>query len=284
MTKAKAKTETNELAKGEQPSSKELTHGASEAPAFLKREKDQRLGTDHTSRYQTINRIAIVQSQSKKERRDEFGIGSYIMSPEGVRVSEPGEPFIAIPLFFWPTWEKWSDYNDDDSPTVIDTSLDENSNIAKRTKSKATRTEPYGAGFNYSYVESLNVAIMIDSGPAQGEIAIMSLNRSDHYIGRQIASMLEHSDTDIFARRIEFSTIDRSDGKNDWLGVRINNPTEEQGGVWIKEDQYESLKKLHIETKAAYDANIIVINRDEEPSGGSGQDQGGHGENDLPPV
>lgn len=279
MAKAKA-SETNELATTQAGGG--LTTAAP-APAFLQKDAEDRIGVDQTSKYQTINRIAIVQAQSGKQRKEEFGEGAFAMFPDGLLVAEPGEAFVAIPLFFFADWSKWSDYNDDDSQTIIESTIDESHDIARRSKNKATRTEPYGPEnkFNYSYVESLNVAVMVDSGPAKGEIAMISLNKSDHFIGRQIASMIQRSGTDIFARRIEFSTVDRNDGKNDWYGFKINNPSEEDGGAWIAEDQYEPLKAMHLETKAAYDANMIVINRDEETGVGGGADGG---DDDLPPV
>jgi hypothetical protein len=255
------------------------------APSFLKRTDDERLGAEKAKDYQAINRIGIVQPQSGKQRREEFGLESFVLFPEGVNVTSGKGSFVGIPLFFFPSWEKWSDYNDDESPTVIESVLNENHEIARRSKSKATRTESYGASgqFAYSYVESLNLVTLIDSGPAKGEIAVMSFNKSDHYVGKQIATMITKSETDIFARRIEFSTIDRSDGKNDWFGVKINNPTEEQGGVWITEDRVEKLKKLHLEGKRAYESNMIVINRDDETEVGGGYIDNS-GSDDLPPI
>ena len=264
---------------------------AAPAPAFLQKSKDERVGVDQAAKYQTINRIGIVQPQSGKQRREEFGVNSFVMFPDGIQVAEPGEPFIGIPLFLYPSWEKWSDYNDDESATVIESVLNENHEIARRSKAKATRTEAYGDDnqFNYSYVESINVAILVDSGPAKGEIAIVSFNKSDHYVGRQVSTMISRSDTDIFARRIEFSTVDRTDGKNDWHGFKVNNPTEEQGGTWISEDRVEDLLAMHKEAEGAYNANLIVINRDDDAGGGSGgggygDDGGFTGGDDLPPV
>ena len=278
-------SENNELAT-QQPTTHQLADVGA-APAHLaKAEGEERLGTAMASKYQTINRISIVQSQSGKQRRDMFGLGAFAMLPDGVLVAEPDTPFIGIPLLFWPTWEKWSDYNDKASPTVIETSLDEFSDIAVRSKAPSTRQEPYGNGFNYSYIESLNILVMIDSGPAQGEVAVMSFAKSDHYAGKQIAKIIERSDTDIFARRIEFGTIDKTDGSNDWYGIALNNPSEEDGGVWIKPEQIEELKALHIEADKAHKANLIVINRDDEPeTGGAGGSAGGSGDyGDLPPV
>lgn len=276
MAKAKAETKTQETG---------MTK-VEAMPSYLKKAADERIGVDQTSKYQTINRIGIVQSQSKKERRDEHGVGSMVMFPDGVLVANPGEGFVGIPVFFYASWDVWSDYNDEEAATILESTLDENHEIARRSKSKATRSERYGESnqFVRAYVESLNVAVLVDSGPAKGELAILSLNKSDHYVGKQIASMIQRSGADIFARRIEFTTLDRSDGKNDWLGFKINNPSEEQGGVWIAEEQYEGLKAVHLETKAAYDANIININRDEEVSTPSGGSAGGFDGDDLPPV
>ena len=264
----------------------ELATQAAPAPAFLQKAAGEvAMGVDSASKYQTINRIGIVQPQSGKERRDEFGVGSSVMFPDGVLVADKGEEFAVIPLLFYATWEQWSDYKDDDSPTVIETSYDENSDLARRTKTKATRTEHYGDpdnGYKYSYVESLNVAVIVDSGEAKGEIAILSFNKSQHFVGRKFATMIRRAKCDIFGRRVSLTITDETDGKNDWHGYALNNPSEEMGGVWITEDQYEPLKAMHEETQAAYDSRSIVINREEEST--SGAAAGGFESDDLPPV
>lgn len=266
-----------------------VARDAGEMPAHLaKQDGETRLGTAVASKYQTINRLTIVQSQAKKEKRDKFEIGTMALFPDEVEVCAPNEEVVVIPLLFYPTWEKWSDYNDNDSPTVMETEYDEHSDIARRSKTKDTRTERYGDPENnwkYSYIESLNCAVVIDSGPAKGEIAILSLNKSQHYVGRKLARMVARTDADIFGRRIALSITDETDGNNDWHGFRLNNPSEEMGGAWTTAEQYEQLKAMHLETQAAYDARMIVINRDDEnENSGAGAGAGGYDEGDLPPV
>jgi len=276
MAKKTATKKDNELAAAPPPT-----------PAFLQRSQGEvAMGVDSASKYQTINRISIVQPQSKKERRDEFGVGSSAMFPDGVLVADAETEFVVIPLLFYATWEKWSDYNDNESATVMETSYDEHSDLARRSKTKEGRTEPYGdpeIGYKYSYVESLNVAVIVDSGEAKGEIAILSFNKSQHYVGRKFATMIRRADCDIFGRRVSLTITDETDGNNDWHGYALNNPSEEMGGPWITEDQYEPLKAMHEETQAAYDSRSIVINREEESTSAGGE-TGGFVSDDLPPV
>ena len=256
-----------------------------EAPSYLVKSAEDRLGVDRASKYQTVNRLSIIQSSSKSERKQEFGEGAVAMFPDGIKVCEPDGKIIVVPVLFFPTWEIWSDYADKDSDTILDQVFEEQHEIARRSKQKDLRTEKYGEGGRYTkvYVESLNLVVRIETGDAKGEMCILSFNKGEHRVGRTMAGMIRRSPTDIFGRRVEL-TISLRTGDNEWFGFDLNNPSAEDGGPWVAEADIPILEALHIEADAAYKARLIAINRDDDAPSGGGSGSSGIDDDDLPPV
>ncbi len=234
-------------------------------PDFLMTEEKE--GVDDLAKHQTTPRLAIVQGQSDPERKTQFGEGAVAIMPDGVKVAAKEEEFVAIPLVFWPTWEVWSDINDQQTPMVTETTTDEGSNIAQRCKSPDTREERYGdrGEFLRRYVECLNFIFRIETGEAKGQIAIITFNGGEHYTGAKLCGMLKRRTFSIYANRIAFKASLRTRNNRSWYGLDFNNPSDGNATVQSKEE-YEALKKMHRDLADMVGASKITVSRDDVPT------------------
>lgn len=262
----------------EAPERKSLAMLAGDMPEWMKGEKVE--GTDSLGKYQSTPRLGIVQGSSKPERKAEHGEGGVAIFPDGLHVADPGEEFIVIPLVFWPTWEKWSDINDASQQMVLETTQDETSDIALRAKDRNRRVESYKVGnndFKYKYVESLNFIVLIDSGPAKGELVSMSFHIGEHRVGLTLSGNIKRRKNSIYGNRFSLKTSVRTRNNRSWHGFDINNPGDTDGGFVRNQELYKSLQQMHRDLDSLVKASKISVTRDDEDAGG---DEGGTGGTD----
>lgn len=232
---------------------------------------EEKTGTEDLGKYQATPRIGLVQAQASAEKKDEHGEGSVVIFPDGLKVAQKNEPFVVVPIIFFATWEKWSDYRDQNSDFVLESTGDETSELARRAKSKLDRRERYPDSnpndpMFFRYVENLNFVVMIDSGPAKGEFATITFNNSDHFLGERIAGMLRRRPVSIFANRLELTSYLRPPKNNQqWYSFKVNNPTPEMGGPIVSDKaQYAKLAQIHKDFRPMVEQNKVRVHRDDE--------------------
>jgi hypothetical protein len=268
MAKRQSKKVTQKVANDE-TTQEVTTTGNADMPAFLAQTRGASSDTlDGLGQYQSTPRVAIVQPQSGPERKSEFGEGAVVILPDNELVVEAGGSFVAVPVYFFPTWEVWSDIDDEQSDMILDSSSDESSDIARRCKDPKQRTQKYNVGdeeYEMSYVESLNFIVRIEDGPAAGTFAVLSFNRGAHYVGRKIASVLKRRNIALYGNRVKFGTTHRTKGRYNWFEFALGNPTAEEGGSFVQnKDDFEALKQQHDMFRDAHRAGVLGVNRDDE--------------------
>ena len=285
-----AKAKEQELAPGG-ASSADMTVAENQLPAFM--QGKDKVGTDNLRTYKNTSRIAFVQPQSDPDLLERHGGGTILIQPDGVEVGKKGDEIVVIPIGFYPSAEVHSDIDDKASKFVLLQTLDPNDDIWKRAKDERTREEPYGEPdangnpmYTKKYVECLNFLVLIDSGPAKGEIAMLTFNGGEHFMGRKLCGLLDRRPCSIYGNRIALVSTLRKRDRYSWYGFDINNPME--GGAVVQDEAlYNKLESLHEELMAAVAAGTISVNREDTKDGApakSGSDAGGFDENDLPPM
>lgn len=273
---------SNQMQKvGEQK--KSLAMMAGDVPEFMRTEP--REGLETIGKYQSTPRLGIVQGSSLPERKAEHGEGGVAIFPDGLHVAGQGEEFVVIPLIFWPTWEKWSDINDQSQPMVLETTQDETSELARKAKNRLARVEKYnvnGNDYKYKYVESLNFIAMIDSGPAKGELVTLSFHIGEHRVGMTLNGNIKRRQCSIFGNRFSLKTAIRTRNNRSWYGFEINNPGDTEGGYVRDAAKYKQLAEVHRELKSMIDSGKYTVVRDDEETGGG--DDGGEGGGEGLPV
>jgi hypothetical protein len=215
--------------------------------------------------YRVTPFLKIIQATTA-EPLSAFGIGSAIIRPDNIVVATLEEPFNAIPLFFWPSWSKWSDLEDPSGPMIVETTIDEESALALAAKNPTTREEPYPDNPNLSYqnVETLNFAILIDSGQARSALAIIPFARGSHKIGRRLCGYLSRGlrgKAPIWSNRIEMSTTKLTNRANQsWFALDFGSADPQ----WIEEQQVPELRNMHDEIKSAYGIGVLNTAPDNE--------------------
>lgn len=267
---------------GETP--KSLAQSVGAVPDFMKSQAVE--GVELLAKYQATPRLGIVQGSSLPERKAEHGEGGVAVFPEGLHIAGQGEEFVAIPICFWVTWEKWSDINDHSQPMVLETTQDETSEMARRAKDRVKRTEKYsvnGTDFKYKYVESLNFIMVIDSGPAKGEIVVMSFHIGEHRVGLTLSGNIKRRACSIYGNRFSFKTQIRTRNNRSWYGFELNNPSDEEGGFVRDPARYEALKVMHRDFDTLVKSSKIVITRDDDDAK-AGEGEGTTDTGDQLPV
>ena len=242
---------------------KELATATADSPITIPSwMKDEQIkGVDQVGEHMTTPRLAIIQAMSDQDRKEQFGEGGVAIMPDGVKVADKGEEFVAIPLVFWVTYEQWSDINDSASPMIENTTQDATHEIARKARSKDTREEMYGEGFKRRYVESLNFIMQIDSGDAKGELATISFSVGEHHTGSRLCGMLKRRPCSLFANRVAFKTQLRQRNNRSWYGFDFGNP--ETDSVVSSKEVYQELEKVHDSLSGLVSNNLLSVNQED---------------------
>lgn len=249
---AKSKDETKEIVAADE--------GVLVAPDFMGTETE---GLDDVSKYQTTPRLTLIQGQSSPERKEEFGEGGVCIMPDGVQVAKPGEEFVVTPLVFWATWEVWSDINDQTAPMVVESTMDENSEIARRAKNPDLREEMYGDRNEYrkNYIECLNFIVALEG--LEGTVATLTFSKGEHYAGSKLCSLLKRRKVPIYGNRIALKTAPRTRNNRSWWGFDFNNP--EDGNAFIQDKElFTDFQAMHRELADLMRTSSLTVNREDE--------------------
>jgi hypothetical protein len=182
----------------------------SQVPAYLADRPAE--GIEHVGEYQQTPRVKVLQAQAMREKTRElqetFGPGAVIIMPDELLVAEFGRPWHVVPLFFWPSWARWSDLNDTAGEGLILETQDPNHALARLARNPETREQPYedNPRFRYRNVENLNFACAIQDGPASGAIAVFTFTRGSHAVGRSLCGYLKRRGVAIYANRLRMET------------------------------------------------------------------------------
>ncbi len=263
----------------------------SSLPAFMQNKPVE--GLEVLSKFQSYQRIIIVQPQAKSDKKAMFGGEGVVgMVPMNKPLALKGVEFIAIPLMFFPSWESWRDNNDKSGPNgspVIESTFDEVSDLAKKCKARLSEQYPNPADptrpFNRRYLEILNFIVAIDDGEFKGEIAMMSFMSGEHRNGANLCGTIRRRPGSIYANRFTFKTSLRKRPKGEWYGFDTNNPTPEQGGPFVSDEKtFDQLKELHHSLKAAMANGKFNIERGGEDAEAEADGGGSNAGGDLPPL
>ena len=143
--------------------------------------------------YRILPQFKIVQPTTEQAMKKEFGEGTILVMPgNAVAWSDGNEPFDFVPQFFFVSFEKWSDLDDSDSPMVVDQTFDPSSTIARKSRSKEERFEPYPEGsFTYRYVERLRFPGVIHGDHIlAGTAVVLSFERGEFWQGKNFISAI----------------------------------------------------------------------------------------------
>lgn len=248
-----------------QPAPKSLAL-AGDVPDFLAGEKIE--GKDQLGQYQQMQRVRTVQGLTKSDVKKNFGLfdGDVYLSPTGKLVARAGEPVVFTPLLFMPSFQKWGDRKDPAGKFVLETTYDPQSELAALCKNPNTREVPYKENpeLKYRHVECRDFFVRIETGPAAGEVALLSFSRGEAGVGAFLCTTLNGRACSIYANRIQASSTLRKRANNEWFGLDLNNPPD---GAYVTQETYGDLKKIAHEVETAFARGLVKIADDGEDDG-----------------
>lgn len=219
------------------------------------------IGTENLTQYFVPPRLKIKQAQSGDNYKD-YQNGDVLLTPELSLIAHSGEKFWITPIFQFTEFCKWSPYGlKGTMPVIAERSVDLNSVIAKRAKSKkeedwyeicpdAKKNLQGDRNYQYRYCEHINFIVVLRPNltkadhPANRHVNnpfIMSFHHSGFYEGKQFSTLMVNRRIPIFAGQYEFKTVDKSNAKGNWKGFSVTNPSMESGMIPCVENEADFL-------------------------------------------
>lgn len=243
--------------------------------------------SDEMAEYVSVPRIKIIQGTTEEDMRDRLGEGSAVILPGDILLSEKkkkgGEGFEFIPLYFWTSFVKMSDRDDEESPMILEETFDKDSPLASLARSKETRVERYGPEitegkdkglpkFEAKNVERLNLIVRIDSGPNKGIECGLTFERGEFYTGTRLISLISMRRAGgrklpMFGGRYKAVPNSRVRGTNTWYGLDVENADQ----PIINGAEAKSLEEAHLAFKSLHDERKLGIAEDESQEDSSSE-------------
>lgn len=245
--------------------------------SFLATEMEDDVSLETLAKYVVLPRLKIIQSQSKKELRDQHGEGSAVIMPGDVVIHKLKDPmFHFVPLFFLVEWAKWRDINDTETPAVVERSFEPTSDLAKRAQDEKLRFEKYVGDTSddpkrWRYVEHLRfVGILYGDQAHAGTAVVLSFERGEYFQGTNFISAIRmrkvQTGNDAFkriplwAQVWKFKVMLRSRANREWYGFDF-----EPGDTPIIEPRYkDEFFAEHKRLKEAHDGKLIRVEEAED--------------------
>lgn len=243
-------------------------------PDFM--HEDERAGTEQMIKFMQPPRLKIIQPLTKPPLIDMFDPGDMVILPTNhvvlsLKVDDAGkrmkvsDPIRFTPIFFFPEWITYNPKEIKEQYGAIrERTFDENSQIAFKSRNKATRNEscPEMPDKTISHVEILNYAIVFHQDGIPTEPAILQFKSAEHSVGTAFNTLIRSRKAPIFGCVFEMQIGFRTNSKGQWFGADVANPQE---NPWVDDrDMYESLRESYETFNKFYQANAIIIEEDDD--------------------
>ena len=242
---------------------KEIVAVGGSVPSWLTEMSQEDTSTAGMSEHRILPRLKIIQAMSDQGLKDEFGEGAVIISPGNGMVCDKKGYFDVTPLFYFNEFIQWSDRNDSGSGAILDRTFDPSSPLAAKCRDMERRMEDYEGG-QASNQEHLNFVCLIQSGPMEGQVVVLSFTKGEFQKGREFISGIHlrrmgTTQVPIYLHLWRFTPSFRERGSKKWFGLDYLNP---DGPLYVgdnleNQEVAEAMKQMHEELKKDYDAKRL---------------------------
>lgn len=244
----------------------------SNLPDFMK-SADPNKGRELLQEFVVPPRIKVMQTNS--ENAETYPAGTVLLSATkniiaGKEAGEDGDPFLIVPVFFYPEYCIWSPLAlKGQVPMILDRSTDPTSDIAKRAKSKELREAKYTVEkhgeIDVRYVEHLNFLCAIyGDHPLRDTVCIMSFSRGEWGAGSRFTNMLDQRKAPPFGCvfQAQVSAKKRTNAKGSWYGIDISNPPENIS-PWVTAQEYADYEAIYDGLAAKHKLGLIKADHED---------------------
>jgi hypothetical protein len=263
MSKTK---EESAVAVVEQPRSLITAAKNDMVPDFMREEAPQ--GLEKLKRVVRPPRLKVVQG-AKSDKYADAKSGQVLLTPTGVLLAEPDEPFYVVPLLHYPEWACVNPYEMRGTLNMIrERTMDISSAVAaKAMDPKRRSSEPcpednmYGQQnrnqYRLKYKEYLVfICYLLAKGDVPGQVILLSFSGGEYGTGQNFASAIINRQAHIYGCVFEVRSPSKVRSRNGytWFGLDAMNPTSQgcpHPFVQVRED-FEQFKKLHEQYAEVY--------------------------------
>lgn len=205
-------------------------------------------------------RIKLIQGSSKIELKKQFGEGAVVLSPDNTLLGKAEDPFVAVPLFLYETYELHADINDKTTAMVVlESTTDPRSNLARQclAVTPEARTRKYGDGFTAKANHVLNAVLMLDDG--QFGVASWKIKGGGSRSGKKFAGIIarrEQSGVWCYMNRLAFKSAPVEANGYSWWTLTADNP---ESNPFIPEADIEKYKAMHDQLERMHSAGGIAV-------------------------
>lgn len=234
------------------------------SPAWLVAAAEQDDSLKAMQEHRVLPRIKVIQGLSKKELRDQFGQGAVVLNPLNTLIATPGSAFRLVPVFFFSEYVAWNDRKDTKSPAIHARTYDPASEVARRSKKRETREEPYEGGYVRRYVEQLTFPSLfyMPDHPLHMVATSLVFARGEFFTGENFINAIHlrkvgTSTAPLWSQVWEFRSAERERKGNQWWGIDFGQPTD--GEPFIQENEVDAFSGFYKEMKKLQEAQRLSV-------------------------
>lgn len=243
-------------------------------------------GTEELAGFIQPPRLKAVQPLSQSPY-DQFSPGDIVATPQLLVVAEmpyennkptnEGTPFYFVPIFFFAEYCTWNPIAlKGKADAIVARSIDSQGEIAAKARDRNLRSQLHPEGLKdeegkelyITHVEHLNyVSVIVGDHPMAGTPIVQSFSKGEHKAGTNFAMLIKMRKAPLFGCQFEARCHFRVGPKGKWYGWDVTNPSEDSGVAPFVSDkaQFEELKTLHEEMKAAHADDAIRVDLTDVP-------------------
>lgn len=233
------------------------------APQFLTQYTGAQVpDTLETMRHHRIlNRVAIVQAMSPREKKEKYGEGSCCIPATETKLAGLDEPFEVVPVMFFDEFIQWAHRDDKEGAMIRERSLDRASVLAAKCGDPKRWDEPYENGkFKARNTHHLNFLAVVYSGELKGTLVVISFARGEYKKGTTWMGAIKQRrvggfQAPLWSTRWTFKTTPHTNGKDEWYGFDF----EPADKPWIEAEDAEQLKAMHEQLLKDYKDQILEV-------------------------
>ena len=260
----------------------DITKVGNNVPAIPDYMSDAPTGMDELKHFVIPPRMKIVQKQAGEKLLEQFGVGDVILTPHMIAVREMGrnpkgqptgdiEPFLVVPLFFYPEWCTWNPISSRGQlPSIRERSCDPTSVLARKSRDSKLRYEKHpdlDGEATMRHVEHLNFVVYLIDHELGGQPIVMSFSRGEHGTGQRWASLIRARKAPIYGGVYTMGVSMRPGAKGDWWGFDPGNPDPTIHAPWVDKDSFDALRQAHEELAELHKGQLLRADYSDEDAG-----------------
>lgn len=221
---------------------------------------------DTMKHHKVLNRLAIIQSNSPREKKDKYGEATLCVPATDMVLARRGESFDVVPVMFFDEYITWADRKDKSGPMIQAKSMDIAGALAARCSDPARWREPYGdplpdgSRMFRRHAHHFNFLCAIYSGENKGQLVVISLAKGSWkdgqtWIGLIRSRKVAGRQAPLYTTVWNVSVTTRQNKDGEWYVTSIvsaENP-------WAAEADIPSLKAMHEELKQQYRDSLLAV-------------------------